>query len=107
MKLLLDECVTRFLKRDLVGHEVSTVAEAGFRGLKNGALLQAASEAFDVWITVDRNLPFQQNINTLPIAVLLLIATSTKYLDLKPLVPEVLTALQTIQPGELRTVQKQ
>jgi hypothetical protein len=69
-------------------------------------LLQAASEAFDVLITVDRNLPFQQNINTLPIAVLLLIATSTKYPDLKPLVPEVLSVLQTIQPGELRTVQK-
>ena len=106
MKLLLDECVTRFLKRDLVGHEVSTVAEVGFRGLKNGALLQAASEAFDVLITVDRNLPFQQNINTLPIAVLLLIVTSTKYPDLKSLAPDVLTALQTIQPGELRTVQK-
>ncbi|HXI23379.1 MAG TPA: DUF5615 family PIN-like protein [Pyrinomonadaceae bacterium] len=74
MKLLLDECVTRFLKRDLVGHEVSTVAEAGLRGLKNGALLSAASESFDVLLTVDRNLPFQQNINTLQIAVLLLIA---------------------------------
>lgn len=104
MKLLLDECVTRFLKRDLVGHQVSTVADAGFRGLKNGALLRAASERFDALITVDRNLPFQQNINTLPIAVLLLIAAGTKYSDLKPLVRDVLTALETIQPGELRRI---
>src|SRR4051812_28663315 len=106
MKLLLDECVTRFLNRDLVGHEVSTVAEAGFRGLKNGALLQAASESFDVLITVDRNVPFQQNINKLQIAVLVLIAPSTKYPDLKPLVPEVLLELNTIQPGELRRIER-
>jgi hypothetical protein len=50
MKLLLDECVTRRLKRDLIGHEAKTVAEAGFRGLKNGALLSAASADFDVLI---------------------------------------------------------
>ena len=105
MKLLLDECVTRFLKRDLVGHEVSTVSEAGFRGLSNGALLQAASSTFDVLITVDRNLPFQQNLSNLQIAVLLMIAPGTKYPDLKPLVPEILAELQVIQPGELRRVQ--
>ena len=48
MKLLLDECVTRYLKRDLIGHDVSTVDEAGFKGLKNGALLRAADGNFDV-----------------------------------------------------------
>ena len=106
MKLLLDECVTRFLKRDFVGHDVSTVAEAGFRGLRNGALLQAASARFDVLVTVDRNLPFQQNISTLQIAVLLLIAPGTKYADLKPLIPEVLAALPAIKPGELLRIQK-
>ena len=60
MKLLLDECVAYDLKRDLVGHEVATVVEAGFGGLENGELLRAASGKFDVLITVDRNLPFQQ-----------------------------------------------
>jgi len=57
MKLLLDECVVRDLKRDLVGHEVSTTVEAGFGGLENGELLRAASSQYDVLITVDRNLP--------------------------------------------------
>jgi len=56
VKLLLDECVTRFLKRDLVGHEVHTVEEAGFKGLENGDLLRAATATYDVLITVDQNL---------------------------------------------------
>ena len=62
MKLLLDECVVRDLKRDLVGHEVLTAVEAGFGGLENGELLRAAASQFDVLITVDRNLPFQRSI---------------------------------------------
>lgn len=65
MRLLLDECLARNLKRDLVGHDVKTVVEAGYSGMKNGALLRAASANFDVLITVDRNLPFQQNIGSL------------------------------------------
>ena len=75
MKLLLDECVVHDLKKDLVGHEVSTVVEAGFRGLENGELLRAAAAEYDVLITVDRNLPFQQNIASLPIAVVLLLGS--------------------------------
>src|SRR5882672_6820036 len=74
MRLLLDECLARNLKRDLVGHEVMTVVEAGYSGMKNGALLRAASDNFDVLITVDRNLPFQQNIGSFQIAVLILMA---------------------------------
>jgi hypothetical protein len=69
MKLLLDECVVNDLKRDLVGHEVTTVVEAGFGGLENGELLRAASGNFEVLITVDRNLPFQQNVGSFQIAV--------------------------------------
>jgi hypothetical protein len=75
MKLLLDECVVRDLKRDLAGHDVSTVVEAGFGGLENGQLLRAAAGKYDVLITVDRNLPFQQNISSLQIAVLILTST--------------------------------
>ena len=106
MRLLLDECLARNLKRDLVGHEVMTVVEAGYSGMKNGALLRAASRNFDVLITVDRNLPFQQNIGALRIAVLILMTQGITYPDLKPLVPEVLASLGTIQPGELRLVEK-
>src|SRR5258706_1350608 len=106
MRLLLDECVVYDLKRDLVGHELSTVVEAGFGGLENGELLRAASRHFDVLITVDRNLPFQQNLGSLQIAVLILMARGITYPDLKPLVPEVLASLNTIQPGELLRVEK-
>jgi hypothetical protein len=59
MKVLLDECVTRYLKPDFAGHEVLTVEEAGFKGLKNGRLLQAASGQHEVLVTVDQNLQYQ------------------------------------------------
>ena len=101
MKLLLDECVVRDLKRDLVGHEVSTAVEAGFGGLENGELLRAASSQYDVLITVDRNLPFQQNVGSHQIAVLILRAAGITYEDLKPLVPQVLNELPSIRPGEI------
>jgi predicted nuclease of predicted toxin-antitoxin system len=102
MKLLLDECVPRRLKRDFHQHEVSTVIEAGFQGLKNGRLLQsAASAGFEVLITVDQNLAYQQNLKTLPLAVLILIAPHNKYELLALLVPQALTALQDISIGEV------
>ena len=104
MKLLLDECVVRDLKEDLAEHEVSTVVEAGFGGLENGQLLRAAAGKYDVLITVDRNLPFQQNIGSLKIAVLILTSTGITYTDLKPLVPEILNQLSTAQPGNIYPV---
>ena len=83
MKLLLDECVRRRLKRDFVGHEVHTVEEAGFKGLENGDLLKAASSDYEVLITVDQNLPYQQNIAGLNIAILILAAERNSYVRLK------------------------
>ena len=104
MKLLLDECVVRDLKRDLAGHEVSTVVEAGFGGLENGQLLRAVAGKYDVLITVDRNLPFQQNIDSLQIAILILTSTGITYADLKPLVPKIVNQLSTTQPGQIYRV---
>lgn len=102
MKLLLDECVPRRLKRDFTQHEVSTVIEAGFQGLKNGRLLQSAANiGFEVLITVDQNIIYQQNLKTLPLAVLILIVPRNKYELLAPLVPQTLTALQSIRIGEV------
>jgi hypothetical protein len=72
MKLLLDECVANDLKNDLVGHDVSTTEDAGFKGLKNGKLLEAAAVHFDVLVTVDQNLRFQQNLKNYDIAILVL-----------------------------------
>jgi hypothetical protein len=102
MKLLLDECVTRPLRHDFVGHDVHTVDEAGFKGLKNGALLRrAVSDSFEVLITVGQNLVHQQNIKPLGIAVLILVAPKNTYDALKPPVPEALGALEKISPGEV------
>ena len=83
MRVLLDECVTRKLKREFIGHHVSTVDEAGMKGLKNGNLLRAASGQFDVLVTVDRSLPYQQNIKLFNIAVLVL-AARKKFLRRTP-----------------------
>ena len=96
MKLLLDECIDRRLAKDLVGHDVKTVPQMGWAGIKNGALLTLAEKEFDVFITVDRNLSFQQNLPTFDIAVLVLHATSNRLADLKPLVPEILSTLPTL-----------
>jgi predicted nuclease of predicted toxin-antitoxin system len=66
MRLLLDECTPHRLRHDFTGHMVATVDEAGFKGLKNGQLLAAAVGNFDVLVTVDQNLPHQQNLASFP-----------------------------------------
>ncbi|HEX9930380.1 MAG TPA: DUF5615 family PIN-like protein [Pyrinomonadaceae bacterium] len=104
MKVLLDECVTHYLKRDFVGHDVFTVEEAGFKGLKNGQLLQAASGKYDVLITVDRNLQYQQNLKNIGVAVIILKAQRSTYPMLKPLMPQVLLLLGRTKEGEIVTV---
>lgn len=101
MKLLLDECTPRRLRRDLSSHEVSTIEQAGLKGMKNGALLKAASGRFDVLVTVDKGIPSQQNLTAFGIAVVILRAKTNKYSDLKLLVSPTLAALDQIQPGEI------
>ena len=101
MRVLLDECVTRYLKRDFAGHEVFTVEEAGFKGLKNGRLLRAASGHYEVLVTVDQNLQYQQNLKNLNVAIVVLKARRSTYAALKPLMPQVLETLAKIKPGEI------
>lgn len=107
MKVLLDECVPKRLRREFAEHQVSTVDEAGFKSLKNGDLLRAASGRFEVLITVDRNLPFQQNLVDLKLALIVLIARSNSYPDLKLTGPRVVDALKTIKPGEIIRIQSE
>lgn len=87
MRLLLDECVDRRLARDILGHDVSTVVGLGCAGTRNGALLSRARGRCDVFVTVDRNLAFQQPIDSLPFAVVVLRAKSNRLSDLRALVP--------------------
>jgi len=101
MRLLLDESVPRRLRDALPAHSVRTAVEMGWGGVKNGALLVLAAAEFDAFITVDRNLPFQQNIATLPIAVVVLIAHSNELQALLPLVPRLEEALVSLLPRTL------
>ncbi|HAG80364.1 MAG TPA: hypothetical protein DCL61_04135 [Cyanobacteria bacterium UBA12227] len=104
MKLLLDECIDRKLAKEFVDHEVKTVPQMGWAGVKNGQLLAFAEVEFDVFITVDRNLSFQQNLPQFDIAVIVLQAPSNRLADLKPLAPKVLAILATTAKGQATLV---
>jgi predicted nuclease of predicted toxin-antitoxin system len=101
MRVLLDESLPRPLGRLLKGHDVSTVGQEGWASHENGELLREAATRFDVLLTVDQNLEFQQNLTQLPIAVIVLIAESNRLESLEPLVTGVLNALSEIQPKTL------
>lgn len=104
MRILLDEDLPRRLSGRLTGHEVSTVQRNGWSGVKNGKLLALAASHFDVFLTMDRNLEYQQNLATLPIAVLVIQAVSNRIQHLEPLVPDILRELTQLQPRSLRRV---
>ena len=105
MRVLLDECAPRRLQRELPGHDVRTDAEMGWGGVKNGALLQRAAAEFDVFLTVDQNVRYQQNLSALPIPVIVLIAASNDIDVLRLLMPKVRELLPNIQAGRLYEVQ--
>ena len=88
MKVLLDECVDWRLSRELLGHEVKTARQMGWSTIKNGELLSLAAKEFEVFVTVDRNLSFQQHLPTFDIAVIVLCGKSNRLADLQLLVPE-------------------
>lgn len=105
MRVLLDECVPRKLKSSLIGHECRTVPEEGFAGERNGELLKLAKQAgFDVLLSVDRGIEFQQNLQSRSIAVLLVRERSSRLAELLPQVPEILKRLEALQPGEVVVV---
>jgi hypothetical protein len=99
--VLLDECVPRKLRRDLVGHDVRTVSEMGWTGTRNGPLLRQAAAEFDVFLTVDQGIEFQQSLSGLDLAVIVMAAASNDIDDLRPLLPGVLVALGSSTAGEI------
>ena len=101
MRVLLDESLPRPLANLLSGHDVRTVTQMKWTSLSNGALLARAAGEFDVLVTADQNLEFQQNLTILPVAVLVLVAASNRLESLEPLVPLVLRALETLSPNVL------
>ncbi len=107
MRIILDECLTSLLKRELPGHDVSTVRENGWSGKKNGELLKLLESACEVFVTIDGNLTYQQNLTTIRIALIVLSARSNGIRHLKPLAPKILGALDSIQPGDIVSISEQ
>jgi len=102
MRILLDECVPRRLRRELPGHDVRTVPEMGWAGKKNGELLQLMTgQGFEVFLTVDQNLRYQQNLQAAAVALVVLVAASNRLADLVPLMPSVQAALGAVSPGQV------
>ena len=104
MRVLLDECLPRRLKRDLIGHEARTAPEMGWASKRNGELLRLAEREFDVFLTVDRKLRYQQNLATFNIAIIIMVATINTLLDLQPLIHKVLATLADAKPGQATVV---
>ena len=104
MRVLLDECVDWRLAHDILGHDVKTARQMGWTTIKNGELLSLASKNFDVFVTVDRNLPYQHNLGSLSVAVVVLQAKTNRLADLKPLAPRLLAAIDSGAPGALKLI---
>jgi hypothetical protein len=105
VKVLLDECVDWRLSRDIVGHDVKTARQMGWAAIKNGELLALASTEFDVFVTVDRSLFFQQDLASFSVSVIILRAKTNRLADLRPLVPRLLHAIRTAAPGKAEFVE--
>ena len=101
MRVLLDESVPRQLRRFLRGHEVRTVQEMGWSGRSNGELLALAGPLFDVFLTVDQNIEYQQNLRLADIPILVLAARTNRLADLQFLIPEMLASLSDLKPGDI------
>jgi len=99
MRILLDACVPKRLRNELAGHEVSTAHDMGWSDLDDGPLLDAMAESFDVFLTVDKGIPAQQQLAHRPFAIIVLRAWSNRLVDLVPLIPAMEAQLGSVRPG--------
>ena len=104
MGILFDESLPIGIAALPTGHESTSVQRAGWSGVRNGKLLALASTQFDVFLTVDQNIEFQQNLAVLPIAVVILVVRRTRIQAIAPLIPELLRLLQNLPQRVLRKV---
>lgn len=104
MRVLLDEHLPVDLASTLRGHDVDTVVGRGWAGIKNGELFLRMRGEYDALVTMDRSIEFQQNVSGLPFGVVLIRAASNRLPHLVPLVPSLLEALASTEPGQLRRV---
>ena len=98
-KVLVDECLPRRLIRDLHAHHATTVPQRGWAGKKDSELLNLASTEFDVFVTLDSNLAFQQNLSKTPLGIVVLHVKSSRYESLQPVIPALVSAIEKISPS--------
>ena len=101
MRLLLDESLPWEFRTHLIGHDAFTTAYMGWKGKSNGDLLELARSGFDVFITADQSIPYQQRLTRTDVAVIVVIADSTDIEDLGPLAPRIMDALDNIRRGDI------
>ncbi|MEX2163305.1 MAG: DUF5615 family PIN-like protein [Sulfuricaulis sp.] len=101
MRILLDESLPRRLRGEITGHSLKTVAEMGWSAFDNGELIRRAADHFDVFLTADQNLQFQQNLRNLPLTVVVLVARTNRLEKLRPLMPQLLARLSNLQANTL------
>lgn len=104
MRILLDENFPVDFAKLLIGHDIPTVHSLGWSGIKNGELLRRAHSVCEVFVTLDRNLEFQQNIKVLPFGVVVVRARSNRVADLVPHITSVLDAANRVAPGKVEKV---
>ena len=105
MRVLVDQCLPRQLAAELPGHEATTVRAQRWLGLRNGVHLRAALEAgFQVFITNDSSIEFQQNVKKIGIGVIAIVGVRNRIQDLRPLIPKLLESLAVIVPGQIITI---
>lgn len=100
-KILRDECIPRPLAHYLSDHYVRTAPQMGWASIANGELIKLAEADFEVFITVDKGILYQQNLRSTVLGFILLRANGNRLEDLLPLVPDLLAALATIKAGEI------
>ena len=101
MRILIDESLPIDLVDELTGHEVSTVRQRRWRGLRNGVLLRAAVDAgFKVILSADQSLPYQQNLGRIGIAAVIVAGVQNRIADVRPLIPQILAALNVVEVGK-------
>jgi len=106
MRILIDECIDERFRNSFLGYDCQTVRYAGLAGLENGDLLAAAEKArFDLFLTVDQGIEYQQNLNARKVAIIIFHAKSNRLKDLLPLVSACLAHIKTIQPGQIVTIE--
>ena len=103
MRILLDECLPAEFADELIGHEVRTAQQEGWSRLDNGELLRRAATRFAVFITVDKHIQFTQKLPE-NLAVITLRARTNRIESLRPLVPQILKSIGSIQPGTFERV---